>query len=37
MKLPDHTNLTPDNIVAFLGDIVDRHGADSYLGLGSIR
>ena len=32
MKLPDHTNLTPDNIVAFLGDIFDRHGADSYLG-----
>ena len=32
MKLPDHTNLTPDNIVAFLGDFFDRHGADSYLG-----
>ena len=32
MKLPDHTNLTPGNIVAFLGDIFDRHGADSYLG-----
>ena len=32
MKLPDHTNLTPDNIVAFLGDIFDRYGSDSYMG-----
>ena len=32
MKSPDQTNLTPDNIVAFLGNIFIRHGAISYLG-----
>ena len=32
MKSQDHTDLTPDNIVAFLGDIFCRHGANSYLG-----
>ena len=32
MKSPDQTDLTPDNIVAFLGDIFGRHGANSYLG-----
>ena len=32
MKSPNHTDLMPDNIVAFIGDIFGRHGADSYLG-----
>ena len=32
MKSPDQTNPTPDNIVAFLGNIFIRHGAISYLG-----
>ena len=32
MKSPDQTDLTPDNIVAFLGNIFIRHGAISYLG-----
>ena len=32
MKLPDQTDLTPDNIVAFLGNIFICHGAISYLG-----
>ena len=32
MKSPDQTNLTPDNIVAFLGDIFRSHGSHSYLG-----
>ena len=32
MKSRDHTDLTPDNIVAFLGDIFGRHGANPYLG-----
>ena len=32
MKSPDQTNLTPDNIVAFLGNIFIRHGVISYLG-----
>ena len=32
MKSPDRTNLTTDNIVAFLKDIFRRHGENSYLG-----
>ena len=32
MKSPDQTDLRPDNIVAFLGNIFIRHGAISYLG-----
>jgi len=32
MKSPDQTDLTPDNIVAFLRNIFIRHGAISYLG-----
>jgi predicted HD phosphohydrolase len=32
MKSPEHSDLTPDNIVAFLGDIFGRHGSSSYLG-----
>ncbi len=32
MKSPDQMDLTPDNIVAFLGNIFIRHGAISYLG-----
>ena len=32
MKSPDQTDLTPDNIVAFLGDIFLSHGSHSYLG-----
>ena len=32
MKSRDYTNLRPDNIVAFLGDIFVRHGTSSYLG-----
>ena len=29
MKSPDEADLTPDNIVAFLGNIFIRHGAIS--------
>lgn len=32
MSRPEFAKLTPDNIVAFLGDIFARRGADSYLG-----
>ena len=32
MKSPDEIDFTPDNIVAFLGNIFIRHGAISYLG-----
>ncbi len=32
MSKPDFTRLTADNIVAFIGDIFERRGADSYLG-----
>jgi phosphonate degradation associated HDIG domain protein len=32
MSKPDFTKLTADNIVAFIGDIFERRGADSYLG-----
>ena len=32
MKSPDQTDLTPNNIVAFLGKFFIRHGAISYLG-----
>ena len=32
MKSPAQTDLTPDNIVAFSGNIFIRHGAISYLG-----
>ena len=32
MNRPDFTGLTPGNIVAFIGDIFERRGADSYLG-----
>lgn len=32
MTRPDVTALTPETIVAFLGDIFERRGADSYLG-----
>lgn len=32
MSKPDSTELTPDNIVAFLADIFERRGAEEYLG-----
>ncbi len=32
MPKPDIKALTPQNIVAFIGDIFERRGADSYLG-----
>ncbi len=32
MSKPDFSELTPDNIVAFLGDIFDRRGDEEYLG-----
>ena len=32
MSKPDFNTLTADNIVAFIGDIFERRGADSYLG-----
>lgn len=32
MSKPDITTLSADNIVAFIGDIFERRGADSYLG-----
>ncbi len=32
MTAPNFSHLTPDNIVAFIGDIFQRRGADSYLG-----
>ena len=32
MSQPDFTTLTRDNIVAFLGDIFNRRGAEAYLG-----
>ena len=32
MSKPDFSELTPDNIVAFLGDIFDRRGGEEYLG-----
>ncbi len=32
MNKPNSTTLTPDNIVAFLGDIFDRRGGEEYLG-----
>lgn len=32
MSRPDVTELGPDTIVSFLGDIFDRRGAESYLG-----
>lgn len=32
MSKPDFTRLTPDNIVAFIGDIFDRRGGEEYLG-----
>lgn len=32
MTRPDFAQLTPGNIVAFIGDIFERRGADSYLG-----
>jgi len=32
MSVPDFSRLTADNIVAFLGDIFARRGAESYLG-----
>ncbi len=32
MSKPDFEKLTPDNIVAFLGDIFDRRGGEEYLG-----
>lgn len=32
MTKPDFTTLTPDNIVAFLGDIFTRRGGEEYLG-----
>lgn len=32
MPRPDATKLAPDTIVAFIGDIFERRGADSYLG-----
>ncbi|MDH5453927.1 MAG: HD domain-containing protein, partial [Paracoccaceae bacterium] len=32
MTSPDFTTLTPNNIVAFLGDIFERCGDEEYLG-----
>lgn len=32
MSKPDFARLTPDNIVAFIGDIFDRRGGEEYLG-----
>ena len=32
MSAPDFSRLTADNIVAFIADIFERRGADSYLG-----
>jgi predicted HD phosphohydrolase len=32
MSKPDFEKLTPDNIVAFLGDIFERRGGEEYLG-----
>lgn len=32
MARPDYSKLNADNIVAFIGDIFERRGADSYLG-----
>ncbi len=32
MSGPGFTEITADNIVAFIGDILERRGADSYLG-----
>jgi phosphonate degradation associated HDIG domain protein len=32
MSTPDFTELSADNIVAFIGDIFERRGAESYLG-----
>ena len=32
MSLPDFATLTPDNIVAFIGDIFERRGGEEYLG-----
>lgn len=32
MSRPEFSRLTRDNIVAFIGDIFERRGADSYLG-----
>ncbi|MGB0504740.1 MAG: (R)-1-hydroxy-2-trimethylaminoethylphosphonate oxygenase [Pikeienuella sp.] len=32
MARPDYSTLNADNIVAFIGDIFERRGADSYLG-----
>ena len=32
MSKPDFSELSPENIVAFIGDIFERRGADSYLG-----
>ena len=32
MSKPDFSELTPDNIVAFIGDIFDRRGGEEYLG-----
>ena len=32
MSEPDHKTLSPENIVAFLGDIFERRGGEEYLG-----
>jgi len=32
MTMPDSSTISPDTIVAFISDILERRGADSYLG-----